>query len=63
MGRMVGGILVLGLGLSVAVGQESQDRPATPSQQYAELDKEFREPTEGQLSTLAQHHRLAEEAQ
>jgi hypothetical protein len=36
-------MLVLGLGLSVAAGQENQDRPATQSQQYRALAKEFRE--------------------
>jgi hypothetical protein len=30
----LGGILVVVLGLSVAAGQEGQDRPATPSEQY-----------------------------
>jgi hypothetical protein len=40
MGRKVGGILVLVLGLSVAAGQ---DRPATPSEQYEALAREFRE--------------------
>jgi AhpC/TSA family len=43
MRRMVGGILVLLLGLSVAAGQEAPARPATPAEQYEELAKEFRE--------------------
>jgi hypothetical protein len=43
MGRMVGGILVLGLGLTVAAGQEAPARPATPAEQYAALVKEFGE--------------------
>jgi hypothetical protein len=43
MGRMVGGILLLGLGLSVAAGQEAPARPATPAEQYAALVKEFGE--------------------
>src|SRR6516162_2023956 len=43
MGRMVGGILVLGLGLTVVAGQEAPARPATPAEQYAALVKEFGE--------------------
>ena len=43
MGHMVGGILVLGLGLSVVAGQEDQGRPATPAEQYRALLKEFGE--------------------
>ena len=34
MGRLVGGILVLVLGLSVAAGQEDQDRPATTTGEF-----------------------------
>ena len=43
MGHMVGGILVLLLGLSVAAGQETPARPAAPAEQYAALVKEFGE--------------------
>ena len=43
MGHMVGGILVLLLGLSVAAGQEAPARPAAPAEQYAALVKEFGE--------------------
>ena len=39
MGRMAGGILVLGLGLSVAAGQEGQGKPAAPAEQYRALLK------------------------
>ncbi len=41
MDRMVGGILVLVLGLSLAAGQEAQDKPATPAEQYKALVKEY----------------------
>ena len=37
MGRMVSGILVLVLGLSVTVGEEGRDKPATPAEQYEAL--------------------------
>ena len=43
MGRMVSGILVLVLGLSVMAGEEGRDKPATPAEQYEALDREFRE--------------------
>jgi hypothetical protein len=43
MGLMVGGILVLGLALTVAGGQDAPGRPATPAEQYAALVKEFTE--------------------
>src|SRR5262245_62234521 len=38
---MVGGILVLVFGLSLAAGQEAQDKPATPAEQYQALLKEY----------------------
>jgi hypothetical protein len=41
MGRIVGGILVLVLGLSLAVGQETQDQLATPAEQYKALLIEY----------------------
>jgi hypothetical protein len=41
MGRMVGGVLVLVLGLSLAAGQQAQDEPATPAGQYKALLKEY----------------------
>src|SRR5712692_3584940 len=41
MNRIVGGILVLVLGLSLAPGQEAQDKPATPAEQYKALLKEY----------------------
>ena len=43
MGRMVSGILVLLLGLSVTAGEEGRDKPATPAEQNESLDREFRE--------------------
>ena len=44
MSRIVGAVLVLVLGLSVAAGgDESQDKPATPAEQYKSLAKEFHE--------------------
>src|SRR5262245_50594688 len=45
MDRTVGGILVLLLGLSVAAAGEGQDRPATPTEQYQALLKEYQEVT------------------
>ena len=41
MGRIVEGISVLVLGLSLAAGQEAQDKPATPAEQYKALLKEY----------------------
>ena len=41
MGRIVEGISVLVLGLSLAAGQEAQDKPATPGGQYKALLKEY----------------------
>src|SRR5262249_19172349 len=41
MGRIVEGILVLVLGLSLAAGQEAQEKPATPAEQYKALLKEY----------------------
>ena len=42
MDRMVGGILVLVLGLSVpAAEDEAQDKPATAAEQYQALLKEY----------------------
>lgn len=41
MDRMVGGILVLVLGLSLAAGQGAEDEPATPAEQYKALLKEY----------------------
>jgi hypothetical protein len=43
MGRMVGGILVLWLGLTGAASQEAPSRPAKPAEQYAALVKELTE--------------------
>ena len=44
MNHMVRGILVLLLGLSVAAdGDERQDKPATPAQQYEALLKEHQD--------------------
>jgi len=43
MGRMVGGILLLLLGMSVAAGDKGGDKPATPAEQYQALAKEFQE--------------------
>jgi hypothetical protein len=44
MDRLVGGILLLGLGLSVAAAKDKhQDKPATPGEQYQALLKEYRE--------------------
>jgi hypothetical protein len=40
---MVGGILLLGLGLSVAAGREDQGKPSAPAEQYRALLKESRE--------------------
>jgi hypothetical protein len=41
MGRIVGGIFVLVLGLSLAAGQKAQGKPATPAGQYKALLKEY----------------------
>jgi len=43
MDRMVGGILVLLLGLSVAAAEQGPDKPATPAEQYQALAKQFQE--------------------
>ena len=43
MGRIVGGILVLVLGLSVAAAEDSKDKPATPAEQYKGLLKEYQD--------------------
>src|SRR5262245_58238361 len=45
--RIVGGILVLVLGLSVAAEGEGQDKPATPAEQYRALLKEYQEASSG----------------
>jgi len=41
MDRILGGIFVLVLGLSVAAAEEGQDNPATPAEQYKALLKEY----------------------
>ncbi len=41
MDRMIGGILVLALELSLAAGQNAQDKPITPAEQYQTLIKQF----------------------
>src|SRR2546428_3180279 len=41
MDRILGGIFVLVLGLSVAAAGEGQDKPATPAEQYKALLKEY----------------------
>ena len=47
MGRMVGGILVLVLALSVAAAEDdSKDKPAPPAEQYEALLKEYQDATE-----------------
>ena len=43
MGRIMGGILVLVLGLSVAMAEERQDRLATPAEQYKAILKEYQD--------------------
>jgi hypothetical protein len=43
MPRIVGGILVLVLGLSVAAAGQAQDRPATPAEQYKALLKQYQD--------------------
>ena len=43
MGRIVAEILALVLGLSLAPGQEAQDKPAAPAEQFKALVKEFYE--------------------
>src|SRR5215470_5288559 len=50
MGRIVGGILVIVLGLSLAAGQEAQDKPATPAEQYKVLLKEYQAASQGLFS-------------
>src|SRR5262245_42837075 len=46
MGHMAGGILVLLLGLPVAAAaDETEDKPATPAEQYQALVKAFYEET------------------
>ena len=45
MHRNVGGILILVLGLSVAAEDRGRDKPATPTEQYQALLKEFYEAT------------------
>jgi hypothetical protein len=48
MRRIVGGALVLVLGLSLAAaGGESQDKPATPAEQYQALLKEYQDASSG----------------
>jgi hypothetical protein len=41
MSRIVGGLLLLGLGLSAVAAEASQDKPTTPAAQYEALAKEF----------------------
>src|SRR5262249_50690973 len=50
MGRIVGLILVLALGLSLAAGQEAQGKPATPAEQYKVLLKEWQAASQGIFS-------------
>jgi hypothetical protein len=50
MGRIVGGILVIVLGLSLAAGQEAQDKLATPAEQYKALLKEYQAASQGLFS-------------
>jgi hypothetical protein len=55
MNRIVGGILVLGLGLSVfAAEDQGQERPATPAEQFKALQKEYqkRQPRPGVHSVV-----------
>jgi hypothetical protein len=47
MGRVVGGILLLFLGMSVAAGDKGGDKPATPAEQYQALAMEFQEAVNG----------------
>jgi hypothetical protein len=47
MPRIVGGILVLTLGLSMAAGGQGQDNPASPAQQYKALLKEYQRASGG----------------
>ena len=43
MGRMVGGILVLLLGMPASAQDKGGDKLATPAEQYQALAKEFQE--------------------
>jgi hypothetical protein len=52
MGRIVELILVLVIGLSLAAGQEAQDKPATPGEQYKALLKEYQAASQDLFSRL-----------
>ncbi|MBI1916194.1 MAG: redoxin domain-containing protein [Planctomycetes bacterium] len=58
MQRIVGGILVLLLGLSVAAaGDERGDKPATPTEQYQALLKEFYDATHVHFTATTEEER------
>src|SRR5262245_65594755 len=43
MGRILGAVLVLGLGPSATGKGQGRDRPATPAQQYQKIVKEYQD--------------------